>query len=93
MAMLAVGALLAVIPITANSGVFGEPKGDTGLIWCGALVLQETDCHQCCVHAGVYRDRLTGVLIVGGSGALLVAISWLARRSGRSPEARIDSPS
>lgn len=77
---LALGALLAVLPITANSGIFGSPQGDGGPTWCGALIWQRTDCHGCCTHAGVYQERLVGVITLCGFGLVVLACSAAARR-------------
>ena len=72
--------LLVAVPITANSGLFGEPAGDTGTVWCGILWLRISDCKDCCDFAGVYDERVVVALLVFSAGCVkLAANSALSR--------------
>lgn len=72
--------LLLAIPITANSGIFGEPVGDTGTVWCGTFWLRISNCPGCCEFAGVYDERVVVALTVFLAGCLKAAATWTLRR-------------
>lgn len=83
--LVGIAAFLAVMPITANSGIFGEPRGDTGTVWCGNLFWRTDDCPGCCEHADVLSQRLGIVLIVLAVGlAVLLAERGHRRRLERN---------